>query len=69
MPGVRAQVWSTPSRRGRRTWHYRVMNAKGETVLYDNTGCFEPILRSALVRVEALRHMEIAGHRLKRYKG
>lgn len=73
---VRAKVWSTGAGRGsrtgrrtRRTWHFEVYNSRGEVVLYDNTGSFEPILRDALIRVEALRHMETAGHRLKPYRG
>jgi len=64
---VHAHVWSTG--RGRhRTWHYEVK--AGETVvLYDNTGAWEPILRASLIRVEALRHMLIAGHKLEAYQG
>jgi len=69
MAEVRARVWSTPGVQGRRTWHYRVMRADGATVLYDNTGAYEPILRRALIEVEALRHMVIAGHKLGKYKG
>lgn len=38
-------------------------------MLYDNTGYYDPILKAALIRVEALRHMQIAGHELKAYKG
>lgn len=64
---VRARVWSTGAGR-RRTWHYKVTRPDGETVLYDNTGHFDPILRSALIRVEALRHMVIAGHELPIYQ-
>jgi hypothetical protein len=45
------------------------MRADGATVLYDNTGAYEPILRRALIEVEALRHMVIAGHKLGKYKG
>lgn len=66
--GVRAVVWSTGSGK-HRTWHYKVMRADGKTILYDNTGHFEPILQAALIRVEALRHMAIAGHKLKEYRG
>lgn len=77
---VRARVWSTGRfvprgrlRRGERhrstglTWHFAVYNSAGEVVLYDNTGAYKPILNAALIRVEALRHMEIAGHKLKPY--
>lgn len=71
--GVHGRVWSTLSRDGKgrryRTWHYAVTRADGRVVLYDNTGKFQLILNSALVRVEALRHMVIAGHKLKPYKG
>lgn len=70
---VRAKIWSTvfidPKGRPRRSWHYAVFNSAGEVVLYDDTGYFAPILRSALIRVTALRHMEIAGHRLRPYTG
>lgn len=66
---VRARIWSTPGRGKRRTWHYKVVRGDGKTVLYDNTGAFAPILRTALIEVEALRHMEIAGHKLKEYRG
>jgi|GEM_PF-5843704 len=71
---VRARVWSTtPSHRYRgrhtRTWHYAVYNTAGDIVLYDNTGHWKPIITDALIRVEALRHMETAGHKLKPYKG
>jgi hypothetical protein len=52
-----------------RTWHYAVYNSAGDVVLYDNTGSFEVVMRRAMVRVEALRHMETAGHRIKPYKG
>lgn len=65
---VRARVWSTGTGK-RRTWHYRVTRADGKTVLYDNTGHFEPILRAALIRVDALRHMVTAGHELGEYRG
>ena len=68
---VRARIWSTsvaPNKYGlKRTWHYEVYNTQGDVVLYDNTGAWPPIFRAALIRVEALRHMEIAGHRLERY--
>lgn len=60
---VYAQVYSTGS-----TWHYRVISG-GAVVLYDNTGDYETILRAALIRVEALRHMIIAGHKLSAYEG
>lgn len=64
---VRARVWST-GRGRRRTWHYKVVRGDGKTVLYDNTGHFEPILKDALIRVEALRHMVTAGHKLGVYE-
>jgi len=44
------------------------MRPDGKTVLYDNTGNFAIILRTALIEVEALRHMVIAGHKLKEYR-
>lgn len=70
---VKAKVWSTLQLdfKGRlsRTWHYAVLNCAGEVVLYDDTGAYAPILRDALIRVTALRHMEIAGHRLHPYTG
>ena len=73
---VRARVWSTGSYhrpRGRHrstglTWHYEITRPDGKVVLYDNTGAFEPIIRDALIRVEALRHMVTAGHPLPEYK-
>ncbi|WP_146072851.1 hypothetical protein [Cryobacterium sp. Y62] len=68
MSEVRARVWSTGEGK-RRTWHYKVMRADGKTVLYDNTGAFAPIIQDALIRVEVLRHMVIAGHELKEYRG
>lgn len=73
---VRARVWSTGRFRQSRgkhgwnglTWHFAVY--AGETlVLYDNTGDYQKMLTAALIRVEALRHMQIAGHKLKAYKG
>lgn len=64
---VRAHVWSTGSG-GRRTWHYVVMRGDGLVVLYDNTGQWLPVIRAALCEVTALRHMEIAGHKLKGYR-
>ncbi len=64
---VRARVWSTGNNR-RRVWHYKVVRSDGKTVLYDNTGCFACILNDALIRVEALRHMVTAGHKLPEYK-
>lgn len=68
---VRAKVWTTGSfvHSGKLywTWNYKVMNTAGETVLCDNTGAYEPIIRTALIEVKALRHMETAGHRLKPY--
>ena len=70
---VRAKVWSTKYRGSPRTWHYAVLNSAGVVVLYDNTGggrkVYNKILRSALIRVTALRHMEIAGHKLGEYTG
>lgn len=70
---VWARVWSTPTPRwtGRRerTWHFAVYNANHEVVLYDNTGDYQIVLRDALIRVDALRHMVIAGHTLPRYEG
>lgn len=74
---VKARVWSTGRYRKPRgkhrstglTWHYEVVRPDGKVVLYDNTGSFEPILKDALIRVEALRHMVIAGHDLPVYKG
>lgn len=78
---VRARVWSTRGatvnviingvhyrRYTHRTWHYEVYNSRGQVVLYDNTGYWRPILQDALVRVEALRHMETAGHTLDPYR-
>lgn len=72
---IRARIWSTACRSarcrpkcGHYTWHYAVL--QGETVvLYDNTGSYPKMLRAALIRVEALRHMAIAGHKLKAYRG
>lgn len=64
---VRARVYSTGSGRFR-TWHYEVHRpGDGAVILYDNTGAFEPIMRTALNRVEALRHMQTAGHDLPAY--
>lgn len=64
---------TTPSHRYRghhiRTWHYAVYNSAGDIVLYDNTGHWQPIIKTALIEVTALRHMETAGHKLKPYKG
>jgi len=65
---VRARVWST-GRGKHRTWHYVVKRGDGKPVLYDNTGQFAPMLASALMRVEVLRHMVTAGHKLKAYRG
>lgn len=56
-------------RRYRATWHFQVFNSAGEVILYDNTGDYDTILKAALIRVEALRHMEIAGHTLKPSRG
>lgn len=71
--GVRGRVWATPGRTGRGkktwTWHYEVTRPDGETVLYDNTGDWWLIYSAAAIRVEALQHMVIAGHKLGRYKG
>lgn len=64
--GVRARVWRTG--RGRHaTWHYAVKRPDGGVVLYDNTGSWQPILQTATISVEVLRHMMIAGHPLPVY--
>lgn len=68
--GVRGRVWATRSKyRGRVswTWHYEVTRADGKAVLYDNTGDWRKIYDAARVRVEALDHMVIAGHKLPKY--
>lgn len=74
---VRAKVWATRSpafhHRGisvkpHWTWHYAVYLPNGKVVLYDNTGYWEPMFWHAFVRVEALRHMQTAGHKLKQYE-
>lgn len=74
---VRARVWSSgrwhkprgPHRWNGIVWHFEVYNSRGDVVLYDDTGDYRKIIEAALVRVEALRHMEIAGHKLKPYRG
>jgi hypothetical protein len=68
MTNVKAKVWAT-RRRGGYTWHYAIVSGKDTVVLYDNTGAWEPILCNALIRVKALRHMVIAGHKLEPYTG
>lgn len=62
---VHATVWCTG-----KTWHY-VVAVNGVVVLYDNTNSREKMLDTALARVSTLRHLQIAGHKLKLkpYKG
>lgn len=66
---VKARVYARGTAGGRTVWHYEIRNSAGEVVLYDNSCGWEINLQRALIRVEALRHMEIAGHQLKPYKG
>lgn len=66
---VRARVYAWGRVAGRSVWHYEVIDSNGHVVLYDNSCGWELNLNRALVRVEALRHMETAGHTLKPYQG
>jgi len=66
---VKARVYSRGLVNGRTVWHYEVRSSSGEVVLYDNSCGWRINLTRALVRVEALRHMETAGHKLKPYRG
>lgn len=69
---VKAKVWSTGkivSKFGTYwLWHYAVYT-ENAVVLYDNTGDYQKMFTAALIRVEALRHMQIAGHKPKAYSG
>jgi hypothetical protein len=66
---VKARVYSS-GRIGKQTiWNYAVTSSDGHVVLYDNSCGWEANIRRALIRVEALRHMETAGHKLHPYQG
>lgn len=66
---VKARVYSGGRANGRTVWHYEVRSSSGAVVLYDNSCGWGVNLRRALIRVEALRHMETAGHSLPAYEG
>lgn len=51
-----------------RTWHY-VVYFGDDVILYDNTGDYATVLKLALARVAALRHLVTRDHVLKPYNG